>query len=79
MSNTSKMTITERNQLQYDLRKKMYQAQQTVEFCKSEIARLNEQYQAQFEPDLYEQMFGESVKVPNIYTDKLMAEEYYGG
>lgn len=73
------MTLTEKNQLQYDLRQKMWQAQQTVEFCKSEIARLNEQYQQQFEPDLFEQMFGESVKVPSIYTDTPMAEEIYGG
>ena len=73
------MTLTEKNQLQYDLRQKMWQAQQTVEFCKSEIARLNRQYEEQFEPDLFEQMFGESVKVPSIYTDTPMAEEVYGG
>ena len=73
------MTLTEKNQLQYDLRQKMWQAQQTVEFCKSEIAKLNRQYEEQFKPNLYEQMFGESVKVPSIYTDTPMAEEIYGG
>ena len=77
--NTTQMTLTEKNQMQYDLRQKMYQAQQTVEFCKQQIARLNEQYQQQFEPDLFQQMFGEDVKVPSIYTDTPMAEEYYGG
>ena len=30
-------------------------------------------------PDIYEQMFGEKVSVPSIYTDTPMAEEYYGG
>ena len=72
------MTLTEKNQLQYDLRQKMWQAQQTVEYCKNEIARLNRQYQEQFEPDLFEQMF-ESVKFPSIYADTPMAEEIYGG
>ena len=73
------MTLTEKNQLQYVLRQKMWQAQQTVEFCKNEIAKLNRQYEEQFKPNLYEQMFGESVKVPSIYTDTPMAEEIYGG
>ena len=31
------------------------------------------------EGNLFEQMFGESVKVPSIYTDTPMAEEIYGG
>jgi len=31
------------------------------------------------EGDLFEQMFGEDVKVPSIYTDTPMAEEVYGG
>jgi len=31
------------------------------------------------EGTLFEQMFGEDVKVPSIYTDTPMAEEYYGG
>jgi len=31
------------------------------------------------EGDLFEQMFGEDVKVPSIYTDTRMAEEVYGG
>ena len=50
-----------------------------VEACKEEIARLNRDYKKQFEPDIFEQMFGESVKVPSIYTDTPMAEEVYGG
>ena len=31
------------------------------------------------EGDLFEQMFGEKVSVPSIYTDTPMAEEIYGG
>ena len=31
------------------------------------------------EGDLFEQMFGETVSVPSIYTDTPMAEEVYGG
>jgi hypothetical protein len=31
------------------------------------------------EGNLFEQMFGEDVKVPSIYTDTPMAEEVYGG
>jgi hypothetical protein len=52
------MTITERNQQQYELRERMWKAQQTVEFCKQEIARLNWEYQQQFETPLFDEMFG---------------------
>ena len=69
----SKMTLTERNRLQYDLRQKMWQAQQTVEFCKNEIQRLNRVYQEQFEPDMYDMMFNDTP------TDTPMFDEYYGG
>jgi len=31
------------------------------------------------EGNLFEQMFGETVSVPSIYTDTPMAEEVYGG
>lgn len=31
------------------------------------------------EGNLFEQMFGDDVKVPSIYTDTPMAEEVYGG
>ena len=80
--NNTQMTITERNQLQYDLRQKMWQAQQTVEFCKNEIQRLNRVYQEQFEPDLFEQMFGEKNTLwdhLDRMSDTPMAEEVYGG
>lgn len=63
------MTILERNQLQYELRQKMWKAQQTVEFCKEEIARLNREYQQQFEPDMFDMLF----------NDTPMFDEVYGG
>lgn len=52
------MTITEKNQEQFDLRQKMYQAQLTVDFCKQRIAQLERDYQSQFETPLFEEMFG---------------------
>jgi hypothetical protein len=63
------MTILERNEMQYELRQKMWKAQQTVEFCKEEIARLNREYQKQFEPDMYDMLF----------NDTPMFDEVYGG
>ena len=73
------MTLTEKNQMQYDLRQKMYHAQARVEYCKQQIAKLERDYKESLEPDLFTQMFGEQVKVPTIYTDTPMAEEFYGG
>ena len=46
---------------------------------KSALMSLKSQKQKIQEPDLFEQMFGESVNVPSIYTDTPLAEEYYGG
>ena len=52
------MTITEKNQAQFELREEMYKAQQKVEFCNMRIAQLQREYEMQFEPPLFEQMFG---------------------
>ena len=46
---------------------------------KSALMSLKAQKQKIQSPDLFEQMFGESVNVPSIYTDTPLAEEYYGG
>tara|TARA_B100001559_G_scaffold267376_1_gene234154 strand:- start:2075 stop:2299 length:225 start_codon:yes stop_codon:yes gene_type:complete len=46
---------------------------------KSALMSLKAQKQRIQSPDLFEQMFGESVNVPSIYTDTPLAEEYYGG
>lgn len=52
------MTLTEKNQRQYDLRQKMYKAQRMVDVCKHEIAALQREYEAQFETPLFDEMFG---------------------
>ena len=63
------LSLIERNQKQYELRQKMWKAQQTVEFCKEEITRLNREYKEQFEPDMFEMLF----------NDTPLADEVYGG
>ena len=74
------MTLSEKNFIQYELRQKMHKAKSEFEYCKQEIARLERVYKEQFEPDIFTQMFGDdAIKVPSIYTDTPMAEEYYGG
>jgi hypothetical protein len=72
------MTITERNQKLYDLRKKLDQKRMELAWIETEIMAVNSEYDRQ-NVDLYEQMFGETVSVPSIYTDTPMAEEVYGG
>ena len=52
------MTLTELNQQKYELRQKMYKAQNTVDFCQERIALLNREYRAQFETPLFDEMFG---------------------
>ena len=76
--NTTKMTITERNQKLYDLREKMHKLETQLAWVKQEIWIVNDQYDRQ-NLDLFKEMFGDSVKVPSIYTDTPMAEEVYGG
>ena len=78
MNNTTKMTLTERNQKLYELRKKMDKLNAELAWVKQEIWMVNDQYERQ-DLDLFEEMFGDSVKVPSIYTDTPMAEEIYGG
>ena len=78
MNNTTKMTLTERNQKLYELRKKMDKLNAELAWVKQEIWMVKDQYERQ-DLDLFEEMFGDSVKVPSIYTDTPMAEEIYGG
>ena len=52
------MTITERNQRLYHLRKEMYETQQKLEWIKNDIQYINDQYDRQH-IDMYAQMFGE--------------------
>ena len=76
--NETKMTITERNQKLYELRKQLDKAKAQVAWIEQEIWLVNDKYENQ-DRDLFKEMFGDSVKVPSIYTDTPMAEEYYGG
>ena len=76
--NDTQMTLTERNQKLYELRQKLNKARAQVAWIEQEIWLVKDQYDRQ-DLDLFEQMFGDSVKVPSIYTDTPMAEEVYGG
>ena len=76
--NNTKMTLTERNQKIYELGKKLNEARAKVAWIEQEIWLVNDKYDRQ-NLDLFKEMFGDSVKVPSIYTDTPMAEEVYGG
>ena len=76
--NDTKMTLTERNQKLYELRKSLDKARAQVAWIEQEIWLVNDKYDRQ-NLDLFKEMFGDSVKVPSIYTDTPMAEEVYGG
>ena len=76
--NNTKMTLTERNQKLYELRKSLDKARAQVAWIEQEIWLVKDQYDRQ-DLDLFKEMFGDSVKVPSIYTDTPMAEEVYGG
>ena len=76
--NNTKMTITERNQKLYELRKSLDKARAKVAWIEQEIWLVKDRYDRQ-DLDLFKEMFGDSVKVPSIYTDTPMAEEVYGG
>ena len=76
--NNTKMTLTERNQKLYELRKSLDKARAKVAWIEQEIWLVKDRYDRQ-DLDLFKEMFGDSVKVPSIYTDTPMAEEVYGG
>ena len=76
--NNTKMTLTERNQKLYELRKQLDKVRAQAAWIEQEIWLVNDKYENQ-DRDLFKEMFGESVKVPSIYTDTPMAEEVYGG
>ena len=72
------MTLTERNQKLYELRKQLDKVKAQAAWIEQEIWLVRDKYENQ-DRDLFKEMFGESVKVPSIYTDTPMAEEVYGG
>ena len=75
------MTITERNQKLYELRKKLDQKRMELAWIETEIMAVNNQYDRE-NTDLFEQMFGEKNTLWD-YLDRMsdtpMAEEVYGG
>ena len=78
---TNIMTITERNQKLYDLRKKLDQKRLELAWIESEIMAVNSEYDRQ-NVDLYEEMFGEKNTLwdhLDRMSDTPMAEEVYGG
>ena len=76
--NNTQMTLTERNQKLFELRQKLNKARAEVAWIEQEIWLVKDQYDRQGR-DIYQEMFGDSIKVPSIYTDTPMAEEVYGG
>ena len=78
---TNIMTITERNQKLYDLRKKLDQKRMELAWIETEIMAVNSEYDRQ-NVDLYEEMFGEKNTLwdhLDRMSDTPMAEEVYGG
>ena len=80
-SELHKMTITERNQKLYDLRKKLDQKRMELAWIETEIMAVNSEYDRQ-NVDLYQEMFGEKNTLwdhLDRMNDTPMAEEVYGG
>ena len=61
MSTTKAMTITERNQKLYDLRKKLDQKRMELAWIETEIMAVNSQYDRE-KLHLFEEMFGDANK-----------------
>ena len=79
--NDTKMTLTERNQKLYELRKKLNQKRNELAWIETEIMAVNAQYDRE-NTDLFEQMFGEKNTLwdhLDRMSDTPMAEEVYGG
>ena len=79
--NETKMTLTERNQKLYELRKKLDQKRMELAWIETEIMAVNSEYDRQ-NVDLYEEMFGEKNTLwdhLDRMSDTPMAEEVYGG
>ena len=80
-SELHKMTITERNEKLYDLRKKLDQKRNELAWIENEIMAVKSEYDRQ-NVDLYEEMFGEKNTLwdhLDRMSDTPMAEEVYGG
>jgi len=79
--NDTKMTLTERNQKLYELRKKLDQKRTELAWIEQEIWIVKDQYDRQ-NTDIFEEMFGEKNTLwdhLDRMNDTPMAEEIYGG
>ncbi|AYR01769.1 hypothetical protein [Synechococcus phage S-B05] len=75
------MTLTERNQKLYELRKKLDKARAELAWIEQEIWIVKDQYDRQ-DLDLFQEMFGEKNTLwdhLDRMSDTPMAEEVYGG
>jgi hypothetical protein len=68
MNTTKAMTITERNQKLYDLRKKLDQKRMELAWIETEIMAVNSQYDRQ-NLDLYSEMFGDDRGQDSAFMD----------
>ena len=78
--NDTKMTLTERNQKLYELRKKLDQKRNELAWIETEIMAVNNQYDRQ-NIDLFEEMFGEKNTLwdhLDRMNDTPIAEQYGG-
>ena len=78
--NKTKMTLTERNQKLYELRKKLDQKRNELAWIEHEIWRVNDQYDSQ-DLDLFQEMFGEKNTLwdhLDRMSDTPMAEQFGG-
>ena len=57
MQTVQTMTITERNQQLYELRNQLNAAQSRVQYLRTAIRHVNENYDREHGPDLFTQMF----------------------
>ncbi len=79
--NETKMTLIERNQKLYELRKKLDQKRMELAWIETEIMAVKSQYDRQ-NIDLFVEMFGEKNTLwdhLDRMSDTPMAEEVYGG
>ena len=75
------MTITERNQKLYDLRKKLDQKRMELAWIETEIMAVNNQYDRE-NTDLFEEMFGEKNTLWDYLDrgqDSAVMDDNFGG
>ena len=79
--NNTKMTLTERNQKLYELRKELDKVRVQAAWIEQQMWLVKDQYDRQ-DLDLFQEMFGEKNTLwdhLDRMSDTPMAEEVYGG